>query len=96
MQMKYAGKFDGVRGIVFGEMLDCVQPGGQSYTLEEVILRVLADLKVPVAIGLSSGHVRSGNITLPFGVRARLQAGSDSATLTILESAVCATSPVSI
>ena len=25
MQLKLAGKFDGVRGIVFGEMLDCMQ-----------------------------------------------------------------------
>ncbi len=91
MQLKYAGKFEGVRGLVFGAMLDCVQPGGQQYTLEEVILRVV-DLGVPVAFGLPSGHVPSGNVTLPFGVRARLQAAADSATLTILESAVCATS----
>ena len=91
MQMKYSGKFDGVRGIVFGLMQDCVQPGGQDYTLEDVILRVLDDLGVPIAFGLPSGHVLSDNITLPFGVRARLQAGSDSATLSILESAVCVT-----
>ena len=25
MQLKLAGKFEGVRGIVFGEMLDCTQ-----------------------------------------------------------------------
>jgi muramoyltetrapeptide carboxypeptidase len=91
MQIKYAGKFDGVRAIVFGLMQDCVQPGGQDYTLEDVILRVLGDLGVPIAFGLPSGHVPSGNITLPFGVRARLQAGSDSATLSMLESPVCAT-----
>ena len=91
MQMKYAGKFEGVRGIVFGLMQDCIQPGGQDYTLEDIILRVLGDLGVPIAFGLPSGHVPSGNITLPFGVRARLQAGSNSATLSILESAVCAT-----
>ncbi|MGZ4788839.1 MAG: S66 peptidase family protein [Terriglobales bacterium] len=88
MQMRYAGAFDGVRGIVFGEMLDCVQPGGQSYSLDEVIVRVLGDLNVPIAYGLSSGHVRRGNITLPLGVTARLQARADSATLTTLEPAV--------
>jgi muramoyltetrapeptide carboxypeptidase len=96
MQLKFAGKFDGVRGIVFGEMLDCVQPGGQTYTLEDVILRVLGDLNIPIAFGLPSGHVRSGNVTLPFGVRARLRADENSATLTILESAVCSTSSASI
>lgn len=91
MQMKYAGAFDGVRGIVFGEMLDCVQPGGQSYTLEEVILRVIGDLGVPIAYGLPSGHVQRNNVTLPIGVRASLHARQDSVTLKILEPAVSAT-----
>jgi muramoyltetrapeptide carboxypeptidase len=91
MQLKFAGKFEGVRGVVFGAMQDCFQPGGQSYTLEEAIVRLLADLRIPVAFGLPSGHVPSGNITLPFGIRARLQADSSSATLTLLESAVYAT-----
>ena len=44
----------------------------QSYTLEEVVLRVVGDLGVPVAYGLRSGHVSRRNITLPFGVRAAL------------------------
>ena len=90
MQMKYAGAFDGVRGIVFGEMPDCFQPGGQSYTLEEVIVRVLGDLRIPIVYGLASGHVARNNITLPLGVRASLLARSDSAALTILEPAVSA------
>lgn len=96
MHLKYAGKFDSVRGFVFGEMVDCVQPGGQKYSLQDVILRVLGDLNVPIAFGLPSGHVHSGNITLPFGVRARLHADETSATLTLLESAVCAAKKVSI
>ncbi len=96
MQLKLAGKFDGVRGVVFGEMRDCAQPGGQDYTLEEVILRVVGELEVPVAFGLASGHVKAGNVTLPFGVRAQLKANSDSATLTLLESAVSASSRASI
>ncbi len=95
MQLKMAGKFDGVRGIVFGGMQDCVQPGGQDYPLEEVIVRVLAGLRIPVTFGLPSGHVPSRNITLPFGVKAHLQAGSNSATLTMLESAVCTTNRAS-
>jgi muramoyltetrapeptide carboxypeptidase len=90
MQMKFAGAFEGVRGIVFGEMLDCVQPGGQQYTLEEIIVRVLGDLKVPIAYGLPSGHVQRNNITLPFGVRAALHTDVDSVTLRTLEAAVSA------
>jgi muramoyltetrapeptide carboxypeptidase len=73
MQLKYAGKLDRVRGIIFGEMIDCVQSADQAYTLQEVVMRVLADFNFPVAFGLRSGHVSTGNITLPIGVEAQLQ-----------------------
>ena len=36
MQLKMAGKLNGVKGIVFGEMCDCVQIANQGYTLQEV------------------------------------------------------------
>jgi len=75
MQLKLAGKFEGVRGIVFGEMVDCGEPGRLDYTLQQVVMRVLDDLPVPIAFGLKSGHVSSGSITLPFGVPARLSVG---------------------
>ena len=86
MQMRLAGKFEGVRGILFGEMPGCVQPGSQPYTLDEVLLAALSDLHVPIAIGFSSGHVSGKNITLPFGIDARLDVGS-SVGLEILEKA---------
>jgi muramoyltetrapeptide carboxypeptidase len=88
MQLKLAGHFDGVRGIVFGEMLACVQTANQGYTLQDVVMRIVGDLGVPVAFGVRSGHVTSGNITLPFGVRAKLTVRSEHVTLRILESAV--------
>jgi muramoyltetrapeptide carboxypeptidase len=93
MQLKLAGKLDHVRGFVFGEMLDCIQAPHQDYTLEEVVLRVIGDLGVPVAWGLRSGHVTGGNVTLPFGVRAVLRAAADEVSLRILEPA---TTPVSV
>jgi muramoyltetrapeptide carboxypeptidase len=86
MQLKLAGKLKAVRGIVFGEMLDCRQSADQDYTLEDVVIRVVGDLAIPVAFGLRSGHVSRGNITLPIGVRVRLEAGSE-VRLTFLESA---------
>jgi len=70
MQLKLAGKLRDVRGIIFGEMMDCRQSADQDYTLEEVVLRVVGDLGIPVAFGLRSGHVSRANITLPIGVRA--------------------------
>jgi len=88
MQLKLAGKLNSVKGIIFGEMVDCVQTANQGYTLEEVILRVISDFGIPVAYGLRSGHVTSGNITLPIGVRARLDVSRPQANLKILEAAV--------
>jgi muramoyltetrapeptide carboxypeptidase len=88
-QLRLAGKLRRVRGIIFGEMLDCVQPGGQDYTLQQVIVRTLRgmDADVPIVYGLKSGHVSSGNITLPLGVEAELVASDAVAELKILEQA---------
>ena len=88
MQLKLAGNFDGVRGIIFGEMLDCVQTANQGYSLQEVVTRIVGDLGVPVAFGLKSGHVTSANITLPFGVRARLKVNGGKVELKVMEVAV--------
>jgi muramoyltetrapeptide carboxypeptidase len=88
MQLKLGGFFEQVRGIIFGEMLDCVQSPNQDYGLKEIVKRILGDLGVPVAYGLRSGHVTSQNITLPFGIRARLGVQGEKIALRILESAV--------
>ena len=91
MQMKLAGKLKDVRGIIFGEMLDCVQTRdskkAQGYTLEEIVSRIIGDLGIPVAYGLQSGHVSRRNITLPIGVRASLKVQGNNVRLEILESA---------
>jgi muramoyltetrapeptide carboxypeptidase len=68
LQLRLAGKLDHVRGIVFGPMMDCVQPGTANEMLDAVLLRVLEDFEGPVAIGLRSGHVLERNITVPIGV----------------------------
>lgn len=88
MQLKLAGLLDNVRGIVFGEMLDCVQTANQGYTLQDVVTRIVGDLGVPVAFGVRSGHVTGSSITLPFGVQARLNVHNSQVALKILESAV--------
>jgi muramoyltetrapeptide carboxypeptidase len=90
MQLKLAGKLSGVKGIIFGEMLDCVQTKEQGYTLEEVVLRVVGDLGVPLAYGLRSGHVSRRNITLPIGVRAALGVSKTEVNLKILEAGTTA------
>ena len=92
MHLKVAGKLEGVRGIIFGQMKDCQQSPDQPYTLQEVIMRVLGDLGIPVAFGLRSGHVSRANITLPLGVRAKLTV-ADSVRLDFLEPAVSVPAP---
>lgn len=88
MQLKLAGHLNAVRGIVFGEMIDCVQNAKQNYTLQEVVTRIVGDLGMPVAFGVKSGHVTSGNITLPLGVLSSLLVRNGQVALKILESAV--------
>jgi muramoyltetrapeptide carboxypeptidase len=87
MQLRLGGKLAAVRGIIFGEMLDCVQHKDQGYTLQQVILRIVGDLGVPVAYGLRSGHVSRKNVTLPMGVRASLVVNRSQVKLGILEPA---------
>jgi muramoyltetrapeptide carboxypeptidase len=86
-QLGQAGKLDGVKGIVFGEMLDCHSPGAPAELLDEVILRVFHDFPGPIAIGLRSGHVTRSNVTLTFGVDAELLA-ANQAELSLLQPAV--------
>src|SRR5579871_3205046 len=85
MQLRLAGKLEQVRGFVFGEMLDCLPPKGETYTLQQVIMRVLEPYKVPIVYGLKSGHVTRGNITVPMGVQAELAVEGANASLKILE-----------
>jgi muramoyltetrapeptide carboxypeptidase len=81
-QLRQAGKLNGVRGVVFGEMLDCNSPGAPANLLEDSILSALDGLDIPIAIGLRSGHVSRQNVTLIFGIEAELRAG-DEAQLTL-------------
>lgn len=90
MQLKLAGKFDDVRGIIFGEMIDCVQHEKQGYTLEQVVMRIVGPLGIPIIYGLRSGHVSQENVTLPLGVRAELQVTGPRISFRILEPAAIA------
>jgi muramoyltetrapeptide carboxypeptidase len=87
-QMIVAGKFEGARGFIFGEMLECGSRGADPDLLQQVILRLLEPFNVPIAIGLHSGHVSGGNVTLPFGTDAELLLESDQPLLHFLERAV--------
>jgi muramoyltetrapeptide carboxypeptidase len=87
MHLKLAGKLAEVRGIIFGEMIGCVQSENQGYTLEEIVMRIVGGLGIPVAYGVRSGHVSRQNITLPIGVSVLLNVGGTGVGLEILEPA---------
>jgi muramoyltetrapeptide carboxypeptidase len=55
--------------------------------LDQVILRVFDWFDGPIAIGLRSGHVSRGNVTLPLGIEAELIL-EDKPVLRYLEPAV--------
>jgi muramoyltetrapeptide carboxypeptidase len=86
MHLKLAGKLDGVRGIVFGEMLNCVQGSSQDYCLKEIVFDILREYRFPVLYGLPSGHTTTGALTLPFGVQALLN--SEEKYIQVEEAAV--------
>jgi muramoyltetrapeptide carboxypeptidase len=71
LHLRYAGALDGVKGIVFGDMQQCVA-AEEMELLEKAILHALRDFDGPIAIGLRSGHVDGPNVTLPLGVQVQL------------------------
>jgi muramoyltetrapeptide carboxypeptidase len=88
LQLRSSGAFEGVRGVVFGDMKGCNPPASADFTLEDVIRESLSGLDIPVALGLSSGHVTGPNVTLPLGVQARLRCHGEEARFEILEPSV--------
>jgi muramoyltetrapeptide carboxypeptidase len=86
--LKQAGKFEGVRGVIFGEMLNCAQNVNQGYTLQEVLLDLLREFAFPILFGFPTGHTSRPNVIVPIGVRARLDLTSSAPTFELLEPAV--------
>jgi len=84
------GLLQQVSGIAIGLNADCEDPQAKTakeyrQTLDEVLRERLAPLKIPIVAGLPFGHVPM-NATLPFGVRAELDA--NQGVLRLLEAGV--------
>ena len=82
--LRYAGALEGVTGIVFGDMGEC----GPEEEIAASLLHSLRDFEGPVGIGLRSGHVSGGNVTVPFGVRVRLELEGEHPRVDFVEAAV--------
>lgn len=87
MHLKQAGKFDGVKGIVLGEFPDSPPAVAGAPTVKEVCARILRPLGIPIVFGAPVGHTPRPMLTIPLGIKARLDADGDG-TLEYLESAV--------
>jgi muramoyltetrapeptide carboxypeptidase len=69
--LKFAGLMERVTGVVLGDMSANVE-ANEMELLEQACLHALRDFEGPVAIGLRSGHVSSGNRSLPMGAWVRM------------------------
>jgi muramoyltetrapeptide carboxypeptidase len=78
-----SGWLDRVAGVAVGAFTDCT-PGAEGWTIEEVLTERLGRTKVPVVLGVPSGHVRD-NLELPLGAPATLDA--DAGELVVHEGA---------
>ena len=87
-QLSLAGKLKDAAGIIVGRCVDCESSGRmkRTFPLSEVLAHWLTPLGVPVIHGLPIGH-ESDKLTLPIGVKARLDADGKPA-VTLLEPAV--------
>jgi len=86
MQLQLARISTQARGIVMGVFQRCEATDGEpSLTLAETLEERMAELRTPSAYGYSFGHIEH-RVTLPMGVRARLD--TEARTITLLEAAV--------
>jgi muramoyltetrapeptide carboxypeptidase len=75
VQLRQAGAFDRVAGIVFGAIRPVEGEDRERARIAEFVADQTAGLKCPVLFGIEAGH-GTENLTLPFGVRASLESAS--------------------
>lgn len=83
MQLRLSGILEGIGGFVFGDCTDCRKGNPWSQELEQILEDHIKPIGVPAFSGLQFGH-SDKNLTIPVGIRARMDA--DSGTIQLLES----------
>ncbi|MSO19851.1 MAG: LD-carboxypeptidase [Acidobacteria bacterium] len=86
-QLRRAGKFKDIKGVIFGEMPGCTLGPPPHEVLHNVILQAFEGMNIPIAFGMRFGHNSGHCLTLPLGIRAKLEADA-TVKLTTLEPAV--------
>lgn len=87
-QMKHAGIFSKIKGVVFGSFNKChPEEPEKSFTLQEVLEQHFKNVNFPVYMGATFGHM-SPKFTLPIGTLAEIDA--DHFTIKTIERCVMA------
>jgi muramoyltetrapeptide carboxypeptidase len=79
-QMKLAGCFEGLKGLVLGSFEEC----GQLDEIFRIVQEMFKDVNIPILSGFEIGHGKI-NITVPIGIEATLD--TDQQILTFYEAA---------
>jgi len=88
-QLKLAGKFDALAGVLLGQFTQCEAPTEDaSLTLDEIFRDYFGALDIPVLQNYPTGHCRD-NVTLPLNVDVELDA--DECRVKVLENPVVVT-----
>ena len=74
-QLRLAGAFEGVRGILFGHCTNCDEEadGGGRRALDDILIELSERLGVPTVAGIPVGHI-ADQWTVPLGAAAELDA----------------------
>ncbi|MBP7088535.1 MAG: LD-carboxypeptidase [Candidatus Omnitrophica bacterium] len=88
--MKKAKRFEKMKGLVFGKMVNCFDSKDKEEKARDRINSLFKDLDIPILYGFPSGHIAKRGeprITLPLGLKATVN--SKDLSVTINESGVC-------
>ncbi|MEM7247523.1 MAG: LD-carboxypeptidase [Acidobacteriota bacterium] len=79
VQLRDAGVFEDLAGVVLGDFSDCRQHPEQGYEIDEVLGDFFDELApgVPVSLGWPIGHADAPHLSLPLGQSATLTVESD-------------------
>ncbi|MCL2575995.1 MAG: LD-carboxypeptidase [Defluviitaleaceae bacterium] len=73
-QLRLAGKFDELEGMIFGAFTDCEPSDKQSLTIPQIIKNLRLD--IPILYNFACGHTYP-TASLPMGAKARLDSATD-------------------
>ena len=88
VQMREAGMFDKIKGLIFGELKDMKdQEVSFERTTDQIILDICGDLDIPILSNFPCGHGKF-QATLPISIDAEITTKSKEMPVTLIDNAV--------